>query len=51
MNLRNFEHVFLQNCGGMLVEDYKSKIIELIESIENVKVLEIIYNCIVNVIR
>lgn len=33
------------------MDEYKKKIIELVENIENIKVLEIIYNCIVNVMK
>lgn len=37
--------------GVFTMDEYKKKIIELVENIENIKVLEIIYNCIVNVMK
>lgn len=33
------------------MEEYKRKIVEILETVDNVRILEIIYNCIVNVTK
>ena len=37
--------------GTYMEEDYKSKIIELVQKIENVKILKLIYDCILNLTK